>query len=197
MISIVRGTLVAKTGDVVCVLTPGGVGYELSVPVSVLEQLPNVGHDVQLHTVLVVREDAWSLFGFSRTSDRSVFERLLQASGVGPRLALALVSALGTDRLVRALQQEDLAILCTVPGVGKKKAERMVLELRDRIRDLETSVDSAVESPATEQAIGALVNLGYNPADADTAVRAVLAANAEAETGTLLREALQYLTTSK
>lgn len=196
MFAMVRGTLFAKSGDLVSVLTTGGIGYELAVPVGVLERLPPVGQDVQLHTVLVVREDAWSLFGFLEHEERVVFQRLLQASGVGPRLALALISTLGSARVVRALRQEDLAALCTVPGVGKKKAERMVLELRDRIRDLEVTESTDGPGPVGEQAIIALVNLGYNQQQADAAVRKILASNASAETGTLLREALQQLTAS-
>jgi len=122
--------------------------------------------------------------------------QVLLASGVGPRLALALLSTLGSARVVRALRQEDLAVLCTVPGVGKKKAERMVLELRDRIRDLEVTGEPDGPGPVGEQAITALVNLGYNQQQADAAVRKILASNASAETGTLLREALQELTTT-
>ncbi len=196
MLAMVRGVILAKSGDLVSVLTAGGIGYELAVPVGVLERLPAVGQEAQLHTVLVVREDAWSLFGFLENNERLVFQRLLQASGVGPRLALALISTLGSERVIRALQQEDLAALCTVPGVGKKKAERMVLELRDRIRDLEiTDEDAGGAGPVGEQAITALVNLGYNQQQADTAVRKILASNATVETGTLLREALQQMTT--
>ena len=196
MFAMVRGVLLAKSGDLVSVLTAGGVGYELAVPVGVLERLPAIGQETQLHTVLVVREDAWSLFGFLENNERLVFQRLLQASGVGPRLALALISTLGSERVIRALQQEDLAALCTVPGVGKKKAERMVLELRDRIRDLEITGEGAGGAgPVGEQAITALVNLGYNQQQADTAVRKILASNATVETGTLLREALQQMTT--
>jgi Holliday junction DNA helicase RuvA len=124
MIAGVRGTLTARTGDRVIVTTAAGVSYELAVPLGVLERLPAEGSDVDLRTVLVVREDGWALFGFDRDHERLVFQRLLGATGVGPRLALALLSTLGGSRVVAALKGSDLAALCAVPGVGTKTAER-------------------------------------------------------------------------
>ncbi len=164
------------------------------MPVGVLERLPDIGAETHLQTVLVVREDGWSLFGFDAPAEKMVFERLLQATGVGPRLALALISALGADRLVRAVRDGDLAALCTVSGVGKKKAERMVLELKDRMGDLVVSGDRDAPGPAAAQAVRALVNLGYGQLEADDAVRTVLAANADAATTDVIRQALQHLT---
>jgi holliday junction DNA helicase RuvA len=196
MIARVRGTLVRREGDSITVLTNGGVGYAMSIPIGVLERLPPLGKEVDLHTTLVVREDAWSLFGFDDTAEREVFEQLLHATGVGPRLALALVSALGSDRVVRAIGNGDLAALCTVPGVGRKKAERLVLELKDRMRDLEVAAPTG-PGAAAEQAVKALVNLGYSNTDAETAVRAALGANGAAEAEQLVRGALQQLTRSK
>lgn len=195
MIARVRGTLVHRAGDFITVLTNGGVGYAMSIPLGVLERLPAVGKEVDLHTTLVVREDAWALFGFDDTEERNVFEHLLHATGVGPRLALALVSALGSDRVVRAIGSGDLAALCTVPGVGRKKAERMVLELKDRMRDLEVSTPTG-PGAAAEQAVKALVNLGYSQSDAEGAVRAALGANGGAGAEQLVRGALQQLTRS-
>lgn len=193
MIAAVRGKLVSKSGDEVVVATGGGVSYRLSVPLGVLERLPRPGQEVTLETVLVVREDDWMLFGFDEAAERAVFERLLSASGVGPRLALALVSTLGGARVVKSIKEGDLAALCTVPGVGKKKAERMVLELKDRLADVAVPGMAASAGAPAEQAIQALVNLGYGAQDADRAVRAVLSRNGNAEAVDLIRGALQHL----
>jgi Holliday junction DNA helicase RuvA len=193
MIAGVRGTVAARSGDLVTIATAGGVSYEMAVPRSVLEQLPPAGGEVQLHTVLVVREDGWSLFGFGAAEERSVFQRLLGASGVGPRLALSLLSALGSDRVVRAIKEGDLAALCTVSGVGKKKAERMVLELRDRMGDLEVTGGPTRTDTVGDQAMKALVSLGYGQMEADGAVRSVLAANGTTDTGEIIRGALELL----
>lgn len=193
MIAAVRGTLIARTGDRVVVDTPAGIAYELAVPLGVLERLPAEGAEVHLRTVLVVREDGWSLYGFDRDHERGVFQRLLGASGVGPRLALALLSSLGGSRVVGAIRSGDLAALCTVPGVGKKTAERMVLELKDRLSDLTPPGETPARAPAADQAVQALVNLGYGAGDADRAVRSALAANPAAAPAELIRQALQTL----
>lgn len=193
MIAAVRGTLVSKTGDRIVVATAAGVSYEIAVPLGVLERLPAEGGTVGLETVLVVREDGWALFGFADREERAVFQRLLGATGVGPRLALALVSTLGGGRVTRAIKEADLAVLCTVPGVGKKTAERIVVELKDRLRDL--AVAAAPEtSPPAEQAVQALVNLGYASGEAERAVRAVLSTDGRHEPVDLIRGALQLLT---
>ncbi len=193
MISAVRGTVVARAVERVVVATSGGVSYEIAVPVGVLERLPPNGSSVELRTVLVVRDDAWSLYGFDADFDRAVFQRLLGATGVGPRLALALMSTLGADRLVQGLKRGETGILCTVPGVGKKTAERMVLELKDRFGDLVAPDGAPAVHGTAEQAITALVNLGYGAAEADRAVRAVISQNGTDETADLIRRALQQL----
>jgi Holliday junction DNA helicase RuvA len=198
MIAGVRGTLAAKSGERITVATPGGVSYELSVPLGVLERLPAEGAPVELRTVLVVREDGWLLFGFDSDYDRSVFHRLLAATGVGPRIALALVSTLGAARVVRALKEGEFATLCTVPGIGKKTAERMVLELKDKFKDLAVPGGGPPSiSPVAEQAVQALVNLGFSPADADRAVRAALSADGASGAAELIRGALQLLTRTR
>lgn len=193
MIAAIHGTIVAKTADRVILATGGGVSYELAVPIGVLERLPADGGPVTLQTVLVVREDGWALYGFDETFERVLFQRLLAATGVGPKLALALVSTLGGGRLVRALKEGDLAVLCTVPGIGKKTAERLVVELRDRLRDLETPGGAGAPTPA-EQAVQALVNLGYAQGDADRAVRQVVSLQGPGEPVDLIKQALQHLT---
>ncbi len=193
MIASVRGTVTARSGDLVTIATAGGVSYEMAVPLGVLEQLPPAGGEVHLHTVLVVREDGWALFGFETADERIVFQRLLGASGVGPRLALGLLSALGSDRVVRAIAEGDLAALCTVSGVGKKKAERMVLELKDRMSDLEITGEPTGIGSAGDQSVNALLTLGYGQMEADGAVRTVLAANGTADTADVIRSALELL----
>ncbi len=193
MIAGVRGTLRSRTGDRVVVATASGVSYELAVPLGVLERLPRDGAEVDLQTVLVVREDGWALYGFDRDFERTVFQRLLGATGVGPRLALAVLSSLGGARVVAAVRGADLAALCTVPGIGKKTAERLVLELKDRLSDLTAPGEAPVRSPAADQAVQALVNLGYGAADADRAVRSALADHGTAAPAELIRVALQLL----
>lgn len=193
MISGIRGRLVGRSGDHIGVETTSGVTYEIAVPLGVLERLPKDEAPVELLTVLVVREDGWLLFGFDRQQERLVFQRLLGASGVGPRLALALLSTLGGSRVIRALREPDIAALCTVPGIGKKTAERLILELKDRLSDLEEP-GAAETPPPSDHALRALVNLGYAYGDADRAVRKAVAEDGNAEPAELIRRALHLLT---
>ena len=133
MIARVSGTLLSSDLDRVEVMTAGGVAYLVHIPLSVAESLPRPGGTIELHTALVVRDDGWTLYGFAAAGDRALFQRLLGTTGVGPSLAMNLMSALGGDRLVRAIQEKDLAVLTRVPRVGKKLAERLVLELQDKL----------------------------------------------------------------
>lgn len=197
MIAGVSGTLLSKTGDRVVVATAGGVTYSIGVPLGVLERMPSEGSEVSLKTVPVVREDGWALYGFVEDHERDVFQRLLGASGVGPRLALALLSTLGGARVARAIKENDLGALCTVPGIGRKTAERIVLELRDRLGDI--SVPGAPEATAgpPDQAVQAIINLGYSANDAERAVREAVSRQGAGEPVDLIRGALQLLTKSK
>jgi Holliday junction DNA helicase RuvA len=139
-----------------------------------------------------VKEDGWSLYGFDTPLERQIFRLLLTASGFGPKLAIALLSSLGPERTARSIQSRDLAALSSVSGIGRKKAERLVLELQDRFGDLPLA--SGVARPAgSEDAVRALVGLGYATAAADDAVRAALAAGGPIETPQLIRRALQQL----
>jgi Holliday junction DNA helicase RuvA len=176
MISRISGRLVAKDLDRVEIMTAGGVGYELAIPLSVYETLPKPGEEVTLDTHLVVREDQWLLFGFGNATERRVFQKLLGANGVGPALALGLLSTLTADRLVRAIQGKDIATLQGVPRVGKKKAERLILDLADKLDDVPREITSGLrpEGAGAEDAIRGLVSLGYTAADAEKAVRAAL-----------------------
>lgn len=173
MISRIKGTLVTKGVDRIEVMTAGGVGYAMLIPLGVLETLPRVGEGVELHTALVVKEDGWQLFGFSSERDRALFNTLTSASGVGPALGLGLISTLGAGRVVRAIRERDLTTLQSVPRVGKKVAERLCVELGDKIKEFageETSTHSSLDGGAAD-AVRALVALGYTQADAERAVR--------------------------
>jgi Holliday junction DNA helicase RuvA len=190
MIASLRGTLMSRDPSGIVVDTAGGIGYLIEVPLHVFERLPATGESVQLYTELVVREDSWSLYGFDGLTERAVFRRLMGASGVGPRLALAILSALGPDRTVRAIRDKDLAALASVSGIGKKKAERIALELGDRLDDLPAA--EPVPSPGTD-AVRYVVALGYNTATAETAVRAALDAGTKQDTAALVARALQLV----
>ena len=178
MISQVAGRLVAKDLDRVEVMTSGGVGYELQIPLSVYETLPKAGDPVTLHTSLVIREDEWLLFGFATPFERRVFQRVLAAKGVGPALALGMLSTLSAERLVRAIREKDIATLQSVPRVGRKKAEQLILDLADKLDDVQVDTSAGAgprpEGAGAEDAIRALVSLGYTTVDAEKAVRSAL-----------------------
>jgi len=158
-------------------MTAGGVAYEAHIPLSVVEILPKVGEEISLPTHVVVKDDGWQLFAFSSEMERRLFRKLLTANGVGPALALGMLSALSARRLVRALQEKDIATLQGVPRVGRKTAERMVLDLAEKLNDVLEGEDLAggpVRGGGGEDAIRALISLGYSQNDADRAVRAAL-----------------------
>jgi holliday junction DNA helicase RuvA len=172
MIARIKGTLLRRDMDEVEVMTAGGVAYQIAIPISVYEKLPRPGTEIELRTVQVVREDALLLFGFLDDDERALFSRLLTASGVGPRLALGMMSTLSPARLVRALADKDTAVLVQVPGVGRKTAERIAVELSDKMDDLAVAASGArPQGRAAEGAVGALVSLGFSTADATSAVR--------------------------
>ena len=175
MISRIRGLLLRRELGVVEVMTNGGVAYELQIPLTVFERLPREGTELELRTYQVVREDAIELYGFLEESERVVFGRLLTASGVGPRLALNILSTMPPQRVVRAILDKDIAALRQIPGLGAKKAERLALELADRLDDIAvTATGTRAGAPGAEEAVAALVALGYSNADAAASVRKVL-----------------------
>jgi len=197
VIAQVNGRLAAKQADRVVVQTAGGVGYEIAVPLSVMEQLPPVGESVSLATELVVREDGWALYGFRDESERRFFQRLIGVSGIGPKLAIALMSALGVERGARAVKERNIALLSSVSGIGKKTAERLALELADKLGEFEepaTLGGAAASTDGAAAALKALERLGYGTVEADRALRDVLAADRGGDTETLVRRALQRLT---
>lgn len=192
MIASLRGTLLHREPAGI-VVEAGGIGYFVAVPLGTFERLPDVGATVFLHTHLVVREDDWSLFGFESPVDKVIFQRLLGASGVGARIALAILSSLGSDRTVRAVRDRDLAALSTVPGIGRKKAERIALELADRMDDIPLGAARAPESSPAADAVRALMALGYPANAAEAAVRGVSTSDGR-DTAALVRLALSELT---
>lgn len=195
MISHLTGVLSSKDIDKVEVMTAGGVGYELQIPLGVFETLPRQGEKVSLHTHLVVKEDGWQLFGFSSVFERRLFQKLLTANGVGPSLALGLMSALSANRLVRAIQEKDIPTLQGVPRVGRKKAERLILDLADKLDGIGGEEGAPrVAGGAAEDAMRALVSLGYTNADAEKGVRSALDAGGSGlSAAELIRAALAKL----
>lgn len=196
MISKIRGELTRKEIDRAEISTSGGVSYELQIPSTVFESLPRVGEKVELHTALISREDALELYGFRNELERALFIRLCSASGVGPKLALTMLSSMNVARLIEAIRNRDLGQLQTVSGVGKKKAERIALELADKLEDM--AAVAVQEEPAgalVEAAVSALVALGYSRSEAEVAVRKVTKNRdgAGAEVEVVVREALTAL----
>ena len=175
MISRLQGKILSRDAACVEVETSGGVVYEVEVPITVLQGLPSPGGSVELRTLQVVTENSIALYGFSNAHERLLFQRLLTATGVGAKLALAMMSTYSAERLARALVEKDSTALQQVSGIGKKKAEKIALDLADKVTDLAivTPVVDGVTGGA-QGAVQALVNLGYSFSVADTAVRAVL-----------------------
>ncbi|MEX3773483.1 Holliday junction branch migration protein RuvA [Pseudomonas sp. MYb118] len=185
MIGRLRGTLAEKQPPHL-ILDVNGLGYELEVPMTTLYRLPSVGEPLTLHTHLVVREDAQLLYGFASKRERDFFRELIRLNGVGPKLALALMSSLEVDELVRCVQSQDTSALTKVPGVGKKTAERLLVELKDRFKAWETvpamfalvpnqpgGPDVEPVASAETDAVSALISLGYKPQEASKAVSAI------------------------
>ena len=195
MIGLLRGKILHRQPPFLLV-DVNGVGYELEAPMSTFYALPESEVEVVLHTHLVVREDAQLLFGFSDLSQRQLFRSLLKINGVGPKVGLAILSTLSTEDFVRCIHHEDAAMLTRVPGIGKKTAERMIIDMRDRIdelggvaQDSGVAVTTIAKENPVQDAIGALVALGYKAAEASKAVKSVEGD----QTDELIRNALQYI----
>lgn len=168
MISILTGKLLEITPPQIT-LSCGGVGYELDLPISHIAQLPPIGHELQLYTHLVIREDAHLLFGFINKTERDCFRQLIKVSGIGPRIALALLSTMSSQQLQQAIEEADLNTLCLTPGIGKKMAERMLLELKGKlVSNIDFTPTNGLFNPKTNDGnirkdiSTALESLGYN-----------------------------------
>ncbi len=191
MISRVRGVLLGAQGERVEVATPGGVVYEVEVPLTVVERLPPTGEEVELRTVLIIREDHQALFGFLDLGERALFQRLLATQGVGAKLALSMLSTFAAPRLARALAERDVAALTRVPGIGKKTAQRLILELAEKMEDLELEGEGSLRAPEGAQAaVQALIALGMTYDEADARIRTVLRGGGVLSTQELIRLAL-------
>lgn len=172
MIGKLSGTLAEKQPPTL-LLDVGGVGYEIEAPMSTIYDLPNTGERVSLYTHLVIREDAHLLFGFLTRRERESFRQLIRISGIGPRIALAILSGMSTDDLARAIQTEDAAALARVPGIGKKTAERLILELRGKLGADISGLPAGAAAPVSSQSdiVAALLALGYNEREAAAAIK--------------------------
>jgi len=192
LISRLRGILLSRDLSTVEVETSGGVVYEVEIPLTILERLPQVGSDVELRILQVLREDSATMYGFLEGHEREMFKRLLKASGVGGGLALAMLSTFSARRLAQALAEKDLTALTQVTGVGKKKAERIALELSEKVQDLALVPEGVPAASATvEGAVQALIALGFSFTAADAAIRGALEeAGGELDTEELIRKAL-------
>jgi len=193
MIAFLTGTVAGK-GIGYCLLEVGGVGYRLAMSTGSLSALPAVGDSVTVHTHLHVREDELSLFGFESDAEKTAFEQLITVSGVGPKVALATLSALSPDALAAAIASEDVATISGVPGIGKKTAQRIILDLKDKLGAGQfgsaTAGRASGSGAAMAEASDALLSMGFSPAEVSTALGG---ADATDDAQKLLRYALQRL----
>ena len=201
MIAYLSGKLLEKQANTV-IVDVGGVGYEVSIPLSTFYELGEIGSDVQLRIYTHVREDAIQLFGFKTNRERELYLRLISVQGIGAKSGIGMLSGMSADELILALRTDDLAKLTTIPGVGRKTAERMVIELRDKVGDLSVAGTSALDAVTTgsttvddvfEDALSALVNLGYQRNAAEKALQIAAKEVTDATVQKLLRRSLQVL----
>ena len=200
MIGRLRGLILEKQPPLV-LLEAGGVGYEIHMPMTCFYELPEIGTEAVVFTHFVVREDAHLLFGFNNKQERTLFRELIKVNGVGPKLALAILSGMSAQQFVGAVEREDAVSLTRLPGVGKKTAERLVVEMKDRFKgmhgDLFTPAselvlaapESGVVDDSEAEAVAALVSLGYKPQEASRMIAKVARADADCES--LIRDALR------
>ncbi|MBK5142511.1 Holliday junction branch migration protein RuvA [Budviciaceae bacterium BWR-B9] len=200
MIGRLRGVILEKQPPEV-LLEVNGVGYEVFMPMSCFYELPDRGQEAIIFTHFVVREDAQLLYGFNDKQERALFRELIKVNGVGPKLALAILSGMSAQQFVHAVEQEQISILVKLPGVGKKTAERLVVEMKDRFKGLNgdlfnnnndllpLSPSKSADNDAESEAVSALVSLGYKPQEASRLVSKVVTPGADSET--LIREALR------
>ena len=192
MIAHLRGTLIEKHPTRL-VVEVGGVGLEVMVPVPTVQSVGQVGDTVSLHTALVVRGDALTLYGFSEAAERALFLKLLSVSGIGPKIALGALSGPSVPELVAAIREGNLAVLTRLPSVGKKTAERMSVELRDGLLEFEAAATLGATDAARNDAVGALVSLGYNRSASQAVVDELLRGGKVDAAEELVRRALARL----
>src|SRR5579884_2744001 len=192
MIAHLRGKLIAKHPNQ-AIVEAAGVGYDVTISVPTFSELGGIGSDVALHVHTHVREDAIALFGFLHPEEKQLFEKLLSVSGIGPKLAITILSGMAAAEMVAAIKGNDLAKLTKIPGIGKKTAERMVLELRDKLKDFGLALAAPPTSPMEEDVLLALTNLGYQRPLAEKAVATVMREGTAKEFDAMFREALALL----
>lgn len=200
MIAYLSGKLLEKQTNT-AIVDVGGVGYEVSIPLSTFYELGDVGSDVSLRIYTHVREDAIQLFGFKTLRERDLYLRLISVQGIGAKSGITMLSGMSADEIIMAIRTNDLARLTSIPGVGRKTAERLVIELRDKVGELSgdgTTLDAASRTalPADavfEDALSALVNLGYQRASAEKALQTAAQEGTEISVQKLLRRSLQIL----
>ncbi len=175
MIAHIRGKLLTRQPSQ-AIVEAAGVGYDIAISVTTFTALPPEGNEVSLHIHTQVREDTLALYGFLTRDEKRVFERLITVSGVGPKLAITILSGLPAERLVSALRGQDHAMLTRIPGVGKKLSERLVVELKDKLEDMATTTPAMQSAgPAADDVLSALVNLGYSRPSAQKAIETAAA----------------------
>jgi Holliday junction DNA helicase RuvA len=198
MIGQIRGILIEKKPPEILV-DVGGLSYELQIPMSTAYQLPEVGSELRLHTHFVVREDAQLLYGFFELKDKTLFRALIRVNGVGPKMALAILSGMAADEFARTVRENDVSAMTRMPGIGKKTAERLIVEMRDRLTEWDDAEATATlpGAPQSTSAMGkesetALIALGYKPQQAARAVAMVLKSDPEVpDSESLIRLALK------
>jgi holliday junction DNA helicase RuvA len=192
MIAHLRGKLISKHPNQ-AIVEAGGVGYDVTISVPTFSELPALNSEVAFFVHTHVREDALALFGFLRAQEKQLFEKLLSVSGIGPKLAITILSGMPADAMVAAIKGNNVAALTRIPGIGKKTAERMVLELRDKLEAFGIAAEAApATSPVEEDVISALVNLGYQRAIAEKTLARLGSASGQSFDG-LFRQALASL----
>ena len=204
MIAHLSGKLLYKQTTTV-ILDVGGVGYEVTIPLSTFYDLEDAGNEVKLRIYTHVREDTLQLYGFKTARERELFQQLISVSGIGPKLAITMLSGMSADEIIVSIRQNNLARLTSIPGVGKKTAERLVIELRDKIAALsspaleeEFTAQAGAGAPASEDAVrddalSALINLGYQKASAEKAITAAVQEGGDISVEAILRRALRTL----
>jgi holliday junction DNA helicase RuvA len=192
MIAHLRGRLIAKHPNQ-AIVEAGGVGYDVVITVPTFSELGMIGNEVAMHIHTHVREDAIALFGFLHPEEKQLFEKLLSVSGIGPKLAVTILSGMAAAEMVGAIRGNDVPKLTKIPGVGKKTAERMVLELRDKLKDFGLVPAAPPTSPIEEDVLSALTNLGYQRQLAEKAITTVARSGKPQEFDAMFREALALL----
>ncbi|MCO4798541.1 MAG: Holliday junction branch migration protein RuvA [Colwelliaceae bacterium] len=203
MIGRLRGILIEKIAPEI-LIECNGIGYEVTMPMTSIYALPEINEEAIIYTHFVVREDAQLLYGFANKVERKLFRLVIKVNGVGPKLGLAILSSMSADQFVSCVTHDDLATIVKIPGVGKKTAERLLIEMRDRLKDWQAGGDSSADvfslnvqqsdtyvNNAKGDATNALVSLGYNQAQADKAIKAIFQAEMTSED--LIRDALKAM----